>query len=243
MAGDWIKIEENMPDKPEVWQIAQVLQIDPDAVAGKLIRVWSWASRNCHASGVTTITAMSLIDRHAGAPGFAEAMEKAGWLIVENETLCFPNFDRHISKSAKDRALGNERQKKKRHANVTKKSRSNRDKNVTPLLFSSLTNEFKKDSRTRDKKDSPTLPDEFDVPEFRDAWAAWQQHRREIRKPITPTSLKQQLAQFTKWGVRRSIRAIEHTITKGWTGLREPDEDERPGPRRSAFGEFLGEGK
>ena len=41
MAGDWIKIEENTPDKPEVHKMASILGIDPDAVVGKLVRVWS----------------------------------------------------------------------------------------------------------------------------------------------------------------------------------------------------------
>ncbi len=40
MAGDWIKVQHVTPDKPEVWQIADRLDIDPDAVVGKLIRVW-----------------------------------------------------------------------------------------------------------------------------------------------------------------------------------------------------------
>ena len=32
MAGDWIKFEIATPDKPEVWEIAESLDIDPDAV-------------------------------------------------------------------------------------------------------------------------------------------------------------------------------------------------------------------
>jgi hypothetical protein len=40
MAGDWIKIEISTPDKPEVAIIAECLKIDPDAVVGKLFRIW-----------------------------------------------------------------------------------------------------------------------------------------------------------------------------------------------------------
>ena len=39
MAGDWLKVEVATPDKPEIWLIAEELQIDPDAVVGKLLRV------------------------------------------------------------------------------------------------------------------------------------------------------------------------------------------------------------
>ena len=32
MAGDWMKVEVALPDKPEVWAMSQTLDIDPDAV-------------------------------------------------------------------------------------------------------------------------------------------------------------------------------------------------------------------
>jgi len=115
MAGDWIKIEESMPEKPEVAIIADALGIDdPDTVAGKLIRVWAWATRNCNGDGVTSVTAMKQIDRCAGVSGFALAMGKAGWITVSNERLTFPNFGRHCSKTAKERALTGKRVAKNR---------------------------------------------------------------------------------------------------------------------------------
>ena len=42
MAGDWLKFEKVTMDKPEVFEMAGILGIDPDAVVGKLLRVWSW---------------------------------------------------------------------------------------------------------------------------------------------------------------------------------------------------------
>lgn len=42
MAGDWIKFELTTLDKPEVCQLADLAGIDPDAVVGKLMRVWGW---------------------------------------------------------------------------------------------------------------------------------------------------------------------------------------------------------
>jgi hypothetical protein len=109
MAGDWIKIEENMPDKPEVQQMAAVLGIDPDAVAGKLIRVWVWATRNCNADGVTSVTVRPLLDRITSVTGFADAMLKVGWLTVSGDTMLFTNFDRHSSQTAKQRAATKDR--------------------------------------------------------------------------------------------------------------------------------------
>lgn len=137
MAGDWIKIEENTPYKPEVCQIAASLGLDVDAVTGKLIRIWAWASRNCHGDGVTSVTVMSLLDRDTGVTGFCDAMISAGWLIVENEKLVFPNFHFHISQSAKDRASEAKRKQRsrnnrdKRHAETVTSVTKNCDKNVT----------------------------------------------------------------------------------------------------------------
>jgi hypothetical protein len=104
MAGDWIKVEENMPDKPEVCRMAARLGIECDAVAGKLVRVWVWAGRNCNADGNTSVTVRALLDRLTGVTGFCEAMTDAGWLVVSGDTMTFPKFDRHCSQSAKARA-------------------------------------------------------------------------------------------------------------------------------------------
>lgn len=130
MAGDWMMIDLELSDKPEVHQIARILEIDPDAVVGKLIRVWSWfdkQSRDGHARGVTK----KLLERVTGVTAFGDAMEKAGWLHSSEDGISMPRFDTWNGQSAKKRALANRRQSRKRHANVTQMSRSLRDKNVT----------------------------------------------------------------------------------------------------------------
>ena len=115
MAGDWIKIEENTPDKPEVQKMASILKIDPDAVTGKLIRVWVWASRSCNADGVTDVTVKALLDRITCVTGFVDSMLQVGWLIQDGEELRFPNFDYHNSQTAKTRAKSNKRVAKHRN--------------------------------------------------------------------------------------------------------------------------------
>jgi hypothetical protein len=122
MAGDWIKIEENTPDKPEVAEIASQTGLDVDAVLGKLIRVWVWASRNCHGDGVTLVTAMSLIDRAACHAGFAQGMVEAGWLLIDGKQLTFPKFDEHNSTSAKDRGQAYLRKQRERALKSAKKA-------------------------------------------------------------------------------------------------------------------------
>lgn len=104
MAGDWIKIEASTPDKPEVFMIADILGIDPDAAFGKLFRVWSWFDQHTEDGNAPSVTKV-IIDKQAGVMGFADAMQAAGWLSTEEQFLQIPNFDRHNGKSAKKRAL------------------------------------------------------------------------------------------------------------------------------------------
>lgn len=74
-----------------------------------------------------------------------------------------------------------------------------------------------------DSLDSVVIPENLDTPKFRQAWSLWQKHRREIKKPLRPTSATKQLEQFAAWGGDRAVAAIDHTIAKGWQGIREPE--------------------
>lgn len=105
----WIKLEHTTPDKPEVWEMAEILSLDPDAVLGKLLRAWIWADQNCNASGVTSVTVLALLDRMTGVTGFGNAMVSVGWIIIDGRECIFTNFDRHNGKPAKTRALGTKR--------------------------------------------------------------------------------------------------------------------------------------
>ena len=104
MAGDWIKVEKSLSDKPEAWQIAATLDIDPDAVVGKLIRIWAWFDDQTENGNAPSVT-QALLDRRVGVTGFCDAMIAAGWMHDDGQTITLPNFDRHNGKTAKNRAL------------------------------------------------------------------------------------------------------------------------------------------
>ncbi len=109
MADFWIKVEKSTPDKSEIFEIAEILGIDPDAVLGKLIRVWCWADSNSENGHIKSVTSV-LIDRVTMSSGFADAMKTVGWLS-DGE---IPNFERHLGKSAKKRANDAERKRMSR---------------------------------------------------------------------------------------------------------------------------------
>ena len=43
MAGDWIKVEKELNDKPEVRRMARALHLSRFDIVGRLVSVWSWA--------------------------------------------------------------------------------------------------------------------------------------------------------------------------------------------------------
>jgi DNA replication protein DnaT len=122
MAGDWIKADHALPDKPEVWRMASLLKISPEAVVGHLLRVWVWADQqsvNVNVDGSTDAYVdvdIATIDAVARLPGFADAMLKAKWLKFSDGRITFPDLQGYISESAKLRALRNRRQSRYRSA-------------------------------------------------------------------------------------------------------------------------------
>lgn len=79
------------------------------------------------------------------------------------------------------------------------------------------------------RSETPSAPESlpFDSLTFKDAWADFTQHRKEIRKKLTPTAAKYQLAALQQMGEARAVAAIRHTIAKGWQGIREDDDRSR----------------
>ena len=113
MAGDWIKVQTCTPDKPEVHQMAEMLKIEPDAIVGKLIRIWAWADMHTIDGNAASVT-RSLLDRITGVTGFTDALSSVGWLESIADGVHFTNFDRHNGDTAKTRALTGKRVAKNR---------------------------------------------------------------------------------------------------------------------------------
>ncbi len=116
MAGDWLKFEKATLDKPEVFAIAADLGLDPDAVLGKLLRVWSWFDTHTESGNARRVTSV-LLDRIAGATGFTTAMVSVGWMEVTEDGVQQPGFDKHTGQSAKTRATTARRVAKSRSGN------------------------------------------------------------------------------------------------------------------------------
>jgi hypothetical protein len=119
MAGDWIKVDHTLPDKPEVYRMAMALGIPSEMVVGCLLRLWIWADQQTIDGNDVTVTA-EVLERIAGINSvtlkslqcngfvtgdFAKAMKNVGWLEGDDMNYTFPNFDRHNGNTAKTRAV------------------------------------------------------------------------------------------------------------------------------------------
>jgi hypothetical protein len=209
VAGDWMKVELELPEKPEVHYIANALNLEPDAVVGKLFRVWAWFNKhteNGNAHGVT----FALLDRLTGVTGFGEVMCFAGWLEQRDKTLHMPKFDRHTSESAKKRALTSERQSRFRNAD-----------SVTKTL----------PEKRREEKEHIRA---FALPDWvpQDEWNGYVDMRKKSKKPFTDLAKDLALKKLAKFHAEGyDLKAVlEASVFNGWPGLYPPKQDaQRPG--------------
>jgi len=212
----WIKMRTDLERDPAVIRLSEHYGWPEHTIVGILHKVWSWADEQLSDGNATGVT-KTFIDRYTGVTDLGEQLEKVGWLEETSEGFAFPNWEVHMSQTAKKRAETAVRVKKSR-------SKTRNAKSVTKALPDKRREDKNKNKgkRTADGSDcrSTKLPFESEV--FRQAWLEWVSHRNEIRKPLTPTSIKRQLSKFRQWGESRSIAAMCHTIEKGWQGLQEP---------------------
>ncbi len=61
---------------------------------------------------------------------------------------------------------------------------------------------------------------------FINKYGEWEQFRKELKKPLTPTSIKQQLKLLSKYSIQDAIYIIDKSIRNGYQGLFEPSKQE-----------------
>jgi hypothetical protein len=105
MAGEWIKFECSLPEKPETLAITSAMGwTDPDLTVGKLMRLFRWFDQQTVDGNAARVTP-ALLDHVIGVPGLTLAVASVGWISVTHEGLALAKFDRHNGNSAKQRAL------------------------------------------------------------------------------------------------------------------------------------------
>jgi len=235
MAGEWLKFESNLPDKPETLAItASMGWDDPDLTVGKLMRVFRWFDQQTvdgNARGVTP----ALLDRVIGVSGFVQAMANARWIVVTEAGLTLQNFDRHNGASAKSRA-----QTAKRVANHRAEHQPNQqlgERNahtVTPALA-------REEKRREEKKEAKASSAQgFAPPEWvpSEQWAAFVQMRKAMRNvPFTDAAAKGVIAELQRLCEAGGGAAdlLQAAVTNGWRTVYPPKTNGHSGNKQEAL--------
>ena len=124
--ADWIKVEKTTARKPEVIGIAAELDIPIDQAFGLCVRFWCWCDDQLTDGNAPSVTP-KLLDEIFGHKGFADALLKVHWLQSRSGSVVVPNFDRHLSESAKNRSLSSKRVAKSRSTERRQSNKCNDD--------------------------------------------------------------------------------------------------------------------
>jgi hypothetical protein len=250
MAGDWSRIDHDTPDKPEVLGIVEITGESVEVVFFRLFLLWRLADRQTENGVLCGIGPRSLAARLGGTPEFWEAVANVGWLIFDGGNAIIPKFSEVFGASAKRRMMeakrkqcGYSAEKKRRNSPQASGEKSGNsvegdaDNHADPVSVSVSVSKPESESeqeKTQKRwKATPVeeipIPAALDCEEFRAVWASWQQHRMEIKKKLTPTSVKAQFAELEAMGISRAIAAIRLSIKKGWHGIFEENGESRNG--------------
>lgn len=163
MAGDWIKMRNNLHTHPKVVRIASALKADRLKTVGGLHAVWCLFDEHSE-DGSLSGYSLHAIDELIGFEGFASAMVSVKWLVEGVDCVVLPEFDEHNGQSAKRRAQETQRKRREREetaANaVQKTSARDADKKRT------------REEKRREDIDTPQPPEGFEA-----FWKAYPNHK------------------------------------------------------------------
>jgi hypothetical protein len=204
MAGDWIKLQKDTPDKPEVLAIASRLGLDPDAVVGKLVRIWSWFDTHTVNGNASCVT-FSFLDRITGVTGFAEQVALIGWLEQDGHNLSLPNFEYHNGETAKQRALSKNR---------VEKARSYANCNATSVT-KPLPEKRREEKRREDINTEIQAPEGVSI----QTWQDFKKLRKTMRAAITQSAIDgiKREADKAGWSLEDALREC---CARGWRGFK-----------------------
>jgi hypothetical protein len=116
----WIKLRTDLLNDPAVYRLASELKLDRYSIVGRLAAFWGWADQHAVDGAVDGATSQ-VIDDVVSLPGFADALARVKWLVLQDDSVVIPNHDRHNGANAKERSLKSERQAKWRAKSAPEK--------------------------------------------------------------------------------------------------------------------------
>lgn len=173
MAGDWIKMRNDLPNDPAVYKIAALTRLDRFAVIGRLYAFWSWADKHAVDGRVDGATS-TVVDDVVRHDGFAESLAAVRWLEISEDSITLPHHERHNGESGKERGLKNARQARWRQSKTTQASTDvDVQASTSPSTEPSTREEKRREEKKEQKNSSPTRVGGTRFEEF---WAVYPRH-------------------------------------------------------------------
>ena len=225
MSLPWIKIECGLINKPEVMQLAGLLDIDEHTVVGHLVAFWSWVDANMSRDCPDTTGTKRGLDRVAGRDGFTDALVQVGWLEFDGSRVTVPHLEYHLSQSAKTRATDARKKARQRAA-----SRSKGDNVPLPSGQEGGPEEIRRDKKYIYVQSPDVLiPTTMDNDTCKDAmvrWCKYLEAKGWHKSAPSENDMQLQAAwnMAAKIGPDQYPGAVEYSIANGWKNLRVPNE-------------------
>lgn len=115
MAGEWIPVDIGLATKPEILELCDLADVEPEVAVYRMLQLWGWFSLNS-ADGTARTTPSRLARVCGGSADWWLYVEQVGWLSfdAENQTATLPGWEERFSGAAKARAQHAKRQDKYR---------------------------------------------------------------------------------------------------------------------------------
>lgn len=108
------------------------------------------------------------------------------------------------------------------------------NKNSQLAMLAKEEEEVKEEVRTTTAPAGAGFPENLQTAEFKKAFTAFEQHRKETRHALKPTTREALLKKLSAWGVGKATLALHASIANGWQGVFEPGAVAFAAPRRSS---------
>jgi hypothetical protein len=176
----WIKVRTCLKDESEVDGIRKLTGLSVPAVVGSLQILWSWAD-TVTSDGFIKFADAETVDNRVDHKGFCDAMCEVGWLQVIAGGVLFPNFDTHMSESAKKRASDAKRKSIARKVSDKKRTNVRNEPDKSRTFDGQKADQRREEKRREEKKEKeqketqpdgslPSLPAEEQLDSLIDSW-------------------------------------------------------------------------
>jgi len=103
MAGDYILIDHEIFEKPEVMGIHEQTGVEIDLIVARLIRLWRLADRQTIDGFIPFAGPRALAQQCGGDEALWLAVVKVGWLVLDERGATIPHFSERFGESARKR--------------------------------------------------------------------------------------------------------------------------------------------